>query len=121
MTRSKSAKLKALVLLGIFATTGMAMAKVPSGMPIGYAITGTGTGCQAYTGSMRPNWYLLEPNNGTNLSIVTTCVYAGLLGPYIGSSTACTSVLNGNCCTIVDTTCPIYRCPPTPPTPGTSV
>lgn len=110
---TKSARTKALVLLGIFGMTTVAVKQSDAGTS-GFGVIGYTTGCQAYSGSLCQDWWKLEPNDGTNVKVVTLCYYDNVSGQRVGKSVSCTSVPSGNCCTLVSS-CTGYTCPDTDP------
>ncbi len=109
MTRSVWVRIKALVLLGTLATTGMAIAA--TGPTTTYPYTNFTTGCVAYSGT---KCSLISPNNGINLVSAWTCTYNNAThqltsGPNVGYS--CITTFNNGCCNNLDAgTCPNIGC-----------
>ncbi len=112
MMTLKSLSIKALAVMGILATAGIASAGT-GGANITYPYTAYTSGCVAPTGSI--NCSLLSSNYGTYLNSEWTCTYnriSGNLvsGPNVGYN--CVVSQNGGCCNILSAgTCPTITCP----------
>jgi len=113
MIKLKSASLKAFVLLGILATTGMAMAQTPL-QPVVLNENPFNTGCQSIgPGGTTQPFSTLKPYYGFTTSIEYTCTY-GIASRKLVSVkivAACFTGFNNDGCNIASPApCPTVSC-----------